>query len=84
MSSRRLHDAFCQHIGHSIADELARKRCERVKELLVKGDHKLAVIARMTGFSSADHLTKVFHRVVGTTPSKYRSRAATTPERVGT
>lgn len=83
MSARRLHDAFCKHIGHSIADELARKRCERVKELLVKGDHKLAVIARMTGFSSADHLTKVFHRVVGTTPSNYRSRATTMPERVG-
>jgi LacI family transcriptional regulator len=78
ISSRRLHDAFCKHIGHSIADELARKRCERVKELLIENDHKLTVIARMTGFSSPDHLTKVFNRVVGTTPSKYRHRVGVT------
>lgn len=72
MSSRRLHDAFCQHIGHSIANELARKRVERVKELLTSTDKKLAEITRASGFSSPDRLTKVFSRLVGTSPSQYR------------
>jgi LacI family transcriptional regulator len=75
MSSRRLHDAFCQHIGHSIADELARKRVERVKELLTSTDKKLIEITRASGFSSPDRLTKVFNRLVGTSPSQYRRQA---------
>jgi LacI family transcriptional regulator len=72
MSSRRLHDAFCHHIGHSIADELARKRVDRVKELLASTDQKLVEVARSSGFSSPDRLTKVFTRLVGASPSQYR------------
>jgi LacI family transcriptional regulator len=78
MSSRRLHDAFCQHIGHSIADELARKRVERVKELLTSTDKKLIEITRASGFSSPDRLTKVFVRLTGVSPSRYRHQLRAT------
>lgn len=74
VSARRLHDAFCKHVGHSIAIELARKRVEHVKDLLRTTDQKLTAIARASGFSSPDHLTKVFTRHVGMSPSKYRRR----------
>jgi LacI family transcriptional regulator len=76
VSTRRLHDAFCKNIGHSISAELTRKRVEYAKELLATTDSKLAVIAKATGFSSPDHMTKVFTRLIGITPSDYRKRPA--------
>jgi len=72
MSSRRLHDAFCKHIGHSISEELARKRVEYVKGMLTTTDQKLQAIADVSGFSSPDNLAKVFARLTGTSPSRYR------------
>lgn len=48
-------------------------RIEHAKTLIAEGRHPLAEIADLCGFSSQPHLTRWFKRIVGTTPSDYRT-----------
>jgi AraC family transcriptional regulator len=52
---------------------LLRLRVERAKRLLSTGDLPIAAIALDCGFCHQEHLTRVFHRVCGTTPAVYRA-----------
>jgi LacI family transcriptional regulator len=74
MSYRRLHDAFIKHIGHSLADEITRKRLEHAQKLLEETDKKVIEIAWLSGFTDHDRMGKVFRRVLGVTPASYRRR----------
>jgi AraC-like DNA-binding protein len=44
-----------------------------VKELLLKPDMTIKQVARETGFSSVQYMTRVFRTAVGETPARYRS-----------
>ena len=73
MSDRRLHDAFVRHVGRTMAEEISRRRIEHARRLLEDSDwKKLEDVAWRSGFSSADHMCKVFSRTIGVTPSSYR------------
>lgn len=73
MSSRRLHDAFLQHVGRSMAEELTRRRLEHAQRLLEDPKRrKMEEIAETSGFTSADHMCKIFMRNLKTSPSAYR------------
>jgi LacI family transcriptional regulator len=61
-------------VGRTIHEEIERMRLSRVKELLVKPDMTIKQIARETGFSSVQYLTRVFRAAVGETPARYRNR----------
>ncbi len=74
MSRRRLHDAFMQFIGHSVADEVARLRINHAKRLLAESDAKHHQIAIQCGFSSEARMAVVFRREIGMTPGEFRSR----------
>lgn len=74
MSYRRLHDAFIQHVGHSISDEITRKRLEHAQKLLEETDKKTLEVAWLSGFTDHDRMGKVFKRVLGVTPASYRKR----------
>lgn len=49
-----------------------KARIDRVKELLGDRDASLPDIAAMTGFSDQAHLTRMFRKLVGTTPAAWR------------
>ena len=49
-----------------------KTRVERAKQLLLKNDASLTAIAVETGFSDQAHFTRVFRKVVGTTPAQWR------------
>jgi LacI family transcriptional regulator len=53
--------------------EIRRVQIERVKELLVTTDYKLERIAELTGFSTAQYLAGLFHRIVKMTPGAWRA-----------
>lgn len=74
MSYRRLHDAFIRHVGHSISDEITRKRIEYACKLLEESDKKILEIAWLSGFTDHDRMGKVFRRELGITPASYRNR----------
>jgi AraC family transcriptional regulator len=51
---------------------LMRYRVERARRLLVETDNAIAQIAVACGFARQEHLTRVFHRLSGETPARFR------------
>jgi LacI family transcriptional regulator len=72
LSRRRLQDLFLRHIGHTISDEIRRRRIDRAKRMLAETHTKVGLIASQSGFGSAARMSKVFRQVVGMTPHDYR------------
>ena len=60
-------------VGLSFRDQLCRFRVEASKRLLLGSDYSLTDIAVATGFADQSHFCKVFRRVVGLPPGRYRS-----------
>jgi AraC family transcriptional regulator len=50
-----------------------RRRAERARVLLGRGERSVGEVALAVGFSSQAHLTVVFRRVFGITPGAYRA-----------
>ncbi len=65
-------DAFKATTGDTPHAYVTGKRLDKACELLRLGDMPLAEIAYATGFASQSHMTDTFHRVLGTTPGKWR------------
>lgn len=53
-----------------------RARIARVQEMLRRKDVSLTNVAAASGFSDQAHLTRVFRRVVGTTPASWKRNMA--------
>jgi AraC family transcriptional regulator len=64
--------AFKQAMGTSPRAYIRARRLERSKELLLKGNLPLSVIAQECGLSDQAALCKLFRRVAGTTPTTWR------------
>lgn len=73
LSRRSLEKRFRQSLGRLPHAEIRRVQIERVKELLVSSDYKLERIAEITGFSTAQYLAGLFHRMVKMTPGAWRA-----------
>ena len=67
-----LYRAFRKYVGRSVGEEIDRQRVEHAKHLLRETREKLYAIARVSGFSGAEHFTRTFRRVTGDPPSAYR------------
>lgn len=72
LSRRALEKRFRTALGRPPHVEIRRVQIERVKELLVNTDYKLEKIADLTGFSTAQYLAGLFHRLVNMTPGAWR------------
>jgi LacI family transcriptional regulator len=83
MSRRALEKRFRAAVGRPPHMEIRRAQLERVKELLVTSEYKLEKIAEISGFSSAQYLAGLFHRVMKMTPGAWRQagRAGLAPLR---
>jgi len=72
LSRRAFEKRFRAAVGRPPHMEIRRVQLERVKQLLVTTDYKLERIAEITGFSTAQYLAGLFHRVVKMTPGAWR------------
>lgn len=72
MCRRRLEDAFKKHVGHSMRAELTRLRLEHAIKLLRGTDLKLMAVADESGFSSLEHMSRIFKREFNNSPANYR------------
>jgi LacI family transcriptional regulator len=72
MSYRGLSLAFQKHVGRTIGAEIGRKRVDEAQRLLRDTDLKASQIAKQSGFSGLEHLSRAFKRYVGQPPSVYR------------
>lgn len=63
---------FRQVTGNSFREHLSYIRVEESKRLLLSTDYSLADIALSVGFPDQSYYCKVFKRIVGLTPGKFR------------
>lgn len=74
MSPRNLARVFRRETGCSPAEFVERGRIELARRLLEDGEAPLKQLAQRCGFSSDDHLRRVFQRHLGVTPRAYQQR----------
>ncbi len=72
LSPSYLSTLFREELGSSFTDYINAVRVEKSKDLLLNSALSLAQIADLVGFSDQSYYTKVFSRVVGTSPGQYR------------
>lgn len=63
---------FKQEVGEPFTSYLNRVRIDHSRALLRKKELRLVDIALMVGFEDQSYFTKVFKKVVGTSPLRYR------------
>jgi AraC family transcriptional regulator len=72
ISSRHLMRAFKSVTGLTVHGYVDQVRLDRTKLLLTDSELSLQTIAREVGFGNASHLSTVFSRKFGASPSRYR------------
>ena len=70
-----LAQVFRRHEGCSVGAYVERLRIDAVCTELTEGDLGLAELAATTGFADQSHMTRVFRRMLGTTPARFRRTA---------
>lgn len=83
LSRRSLERRFRKGLGRSVHEEIVRARLAHAKRLLAENDHPIKAIARDVGFSSSEHLSKVFLQHEGTSPGAYRRERLLPPAPAG-
>ena len=63
---------FYNHFNTTVKDYINKKRCELSLSLLMFSDKSLSDIAFEVGFSSLSYFSKVFKKLYGVSPLKYR------------
>ncbi|GAA3413370.1 AraC family transcriptional regulator [Paenibacillus hodogayensis] len=71
---RQLNRLFHRHKGSTVIEYVHRVRMEKAKRLLVDTDEKMNVVSEMVGYEDVAFFSKLFARVTGTTPGKYREQ----------
>jgi LacI family transcriptional regulator len=74
ISRRTLADRFLQSLGHTVTEEIHRRRVEHIKLLLTATNRSIVQIAKQLGYFTDRHFARYFHRQVGMTPREYRKR----------
>jgi len=72
VSPIRLARAFRRAFGESPGHYLRRERIRRACERLADPEVSLAAVAAELGFADQSHFTRVFRKIVGTTPAAWR------------
>ena len=73
--------AFHAHMGCTMGAYLRGLRVDRAADLLASSNLSIADIALEAGFSDQSHLSNVFRRLRGMTPSGYRAQSRRGPKR---
>lgn len=76
-SRSSLYRAFEDYLGHTMREEIERKRVEHACKLLAGSSDKVSHVARQCGFASGEQFCRAFTRVVGRSPREYRRGNAT-------
>jgi AraC-like DNA-binding protein len=73
-SYRHLHNVWLKHHRESPLQALWHYRVDRATQLIRYSDYELKRIAELTGFATVHHFTRVFTRLAGISPARWRER----------
>ncbi|MCD9023740.1 helix-turn-helix domain-containing protein [Cohnella silvisoli] len=65
---------FKQETGFSPVNYIINKRIEEAKELLKATDQSVVDISQHVGYDNSNYFSNLFKKIVGESPSKYRTR----------
>jgi AraC family transcriptional regulator len=68
---------FRRRHGMSIASYLRMRRIEWAAARLTESEDSIAQVAAASGFFDQSHFTRLFHRITGETPGRFRAAART-------
>jgi AraC-like DNA-binding protein len=74
MSVSTFRDAFVATMGRTPRDFFERRRMESAARALAETDRKILNIARAEGYDDPYHFSRVFRRVMGDSPRRYRRK----------
>ena len=60
--------------GINFTDYLSRVRIEKAKNLLLNPNTRVSEVAYAVGFQSLTHFNRVFKKILGQSPTEYRSQ----------
>lgn len=63
---------FKQYFNQNFTAYLAEYRIKKAKELLINTNNSIKDISQMVGYTDSNYFAKIFKRLVGEIPSKYR------------
>jgi LacI family transcriptional regulator len=72
LSRRALEQRFRKALGRSIHDEIERVRLELIMQMLTETQKSVGEIARALGFPDAGHVSRLFRKAKGISPTTYR------------
>ena len=75
LSVSRLCHLFTEQIGISLIDYLTKVRLDKASHMLMHTDLPCSAISAEVGFASPAYFTRVFKKIYGTAPDKFRSAA---------
>jgi AraC-like DNA-binding protein len=76
LSPSRFHELFLAVMRESPMAYLQRRRVQRAQQLLVGGGPSVGEVAAAVGFADPFHFSRVFKRVTGQSPNRYRAEMA--------
>ncbi len=84
VSPSYLSSLFSREVGIPLTDYVNRRRIERAKFLLRTNNLQIKYIVEQVGISDVYYFSRLFKRIVGTTPSNYRAscRSEAGPEAI--
>jgi AraC family transcriptional regulator len=77
LSASRFSKGFKETFGRSPYDYVLLRRVEAAKFLIATTEEPLSQIAQACGLSDQAHLSKIFKRIAGMTPLRWRRSAST-------
>lgn len=72
--SNYLSDLFKKETGENVSDFITECRIEEAKELLLKLENKVYMVAEKTGFNDQRYFSQVFKKRTGMTPAEFREK----------
>jgi len=69
---------FKKATGLNFTDYLSRVRVEKAKNLLLNPNMRISEVAFASGFQSLSHFNRVFRRIAGESPTRYREKLPST------
>lgn len=72
LSQKYLSSLFNKEVGITLSEYIQNKRIEESKHLLSSSNHSILDIATWLGFHDQSHFTRIFKKMTGTTPKKFR------------
>lgn len=72
LSTHYFTEAFRKAVGVPPYRYVLQQRVEKAKELLIRSDMPVSIVAERSGFTSQTQFTTMFRQIVGITPARFR------------